>query len=59
MGKSIAYFLLAEACLSQGKVEEAKEAALESLKHARLTGAQQALGAAWRSLGQVASKLKY
>ena len=58
MGKSIANFLLAEACLSQDKMDEAREAALNALEHAENTGAQQALGAACRVLGKVASKLK-
>ena len=58
MGKSIANFLLAEACLSQGKMEEAYQAALVALEHAENTGAQQALGAACRVLGKAASTLK-
>ncbi len=56
MGKSITCFLLAEACLGQGKLEKAEQAALDALKYAKETGAQQAMGAAWRSLGKVASK---
>ncbi|MCK5793910.1 MAG: tetratricopeptide repeat protein, partial [Anaerolineales bacterium] len=58
MGKPITCFLLAEACLGQNKLDEALEAAKESLVHAELTGAQQAVGAACRVLGKVASRLK-
>jgi len=55
MGKSITCFLLAEACLGQDKLEEGEQAALDALRYAKETGAQQAMGAAWRSLGKVAS----
>ena len=56
LGLSLTYHFLAEACLGQDKNEDALEAAYQALMHARGTGAQQALGAAWRSLGKVASK---
>ncbi|TFG48780.1 MAG: tetratricopeptide repeat protein, partial [Anaerolineales bacterium] len=58
LGLSLTCHFLAEACLGQGKLEEARGAALQALAYARETGARQALGAAWRSLGKVASRVK-
>jgi tetratricopeptide (TPR) repeat protein len=47
------YRVLAEACLGQGKVEDAFEAGRKALILAKETDIQDALGAAWRILGQV------
>ncbi|NQS92417.1 MAG: tetratricopeptide repeat protein, partial [Chloroflexi bacterium] len=58
LGLSLTCHFLAEACLGQEKVDQAQEAALKALSYAMETGAQQALGAAWRSLGKVASRMK-
>jgi tetratricopeptide (TPR) repeat protein len=48
---------LAEACLGQGRVQEALEAARRSLTLAYELEVQEAMGAAWRTLGQVAAYL--
>ncbi len=55
LGKSLTNYHLAETCLSQDKTEKARQAALNALEFAKETGAQQALGAAWRALGKVAA----
>jgi predicted ATPase/DNA-binding SARP family transcriptional activator len=57
LGLSLTYCFLAEALLRQEKYQDALEAANKALKSAEETGAQQALGAAWRVLGKTASQL--
>ncbi len=56
LGLSLTYHFLAESYLGQGQVENALAAALKALEYALETGAQQSLGAAWRSLGKVSSQ---
>lgn len=52
------YRLLAEACLGQGKTQEALEAAQRALALGQTGEVQEYIAAAWRVLGQVASALE-
>ncbi len=56
LGLSLTYHFLAEAFLGQVRLEDALAAAIKALDYAQETGAQESLGAAWRSLGKVASQ---
>ncbi|MBU0494451.1 MAG: tetratricopeptide repeat protein [Chloroflexi bacterium] len=47
------YRFLAEACLGQGKVTEALDAAQQALAHGQEAGNKELIGGAWRVLGQV------
>ncbi len=49
------YAFLAEACIGQGKVEEAREAALQALSLAQESVVQEEMGRAWRALALVLS----
>jgi tetratricopeptide (TPR) repeat protein len=51
------YCFLAEACLGQGRAEEALQAAHTSLSLGEETGSQDYIGWAWRALGMVAAYL--
>jgi hypothetical protein len=51
-GLSMTYSCLANACLKQGKVEDALEPAREAVILSLQSGAQEFLGAAWRILGR-------
>jgi Predicted ATPase len=55
-GLSETYRFLAEACLYQGKVIEALEAARAALREGIATETQEFIGAAWRVLGQVTAR---
>ena len=57
LGIPLTYFFLAESLLGQGKDQDALSAAQQALESAEKTGAQQALGAAWRALGKSASRV--
>lgn len=52
-GLSDTYQILAEACLGQGKIEEALTAARQALTLGREAGVQAFIGGAWRTLGVV------
>jgi len=52
------YIFLAEACLSQGKLAEALEAAQHALALAQESENYLTLGGAWRALGQAAAAMK-
>ena len=52
-GLSETYRFLAEACLGQGKVTEALEAAQRALASGQETNMQEGIGGAWRTLGKV------
>jgi len=51
------HYFLAEACVGQGKVEEALAAARQALALGQESGEQEDIGAAWRALGLVAARL--
>lgn len=57
LGLSLTYYFLAEALLGQGRIEESLKAGSKALEQSRESGAQQALGAAWKVLGKGASQL--
>ncbi|MBN1262330.1 MAG: tetratricopeptide repeat protein, partial [Anaerolineae bacterium] len=57
-GLSETYRFLAEACLGQGKLEEALSAARRALDLAREIGYQELLGGGWRVLGACAARLE-
>jgi len=54
---SEAYSLLSEACLRQGKLADALQAAQQALPLAQGCSAQLELGRAWRALGKAAGKM--
>jgi class 3 adenylate cyclase/tetratricopeptide (TPR) repeat protein len=54
-GLSDTYQILAEACLGQGKIEEALTAARQALTLGSEAGVQAFIGGAWRTLGVVAA----
>lgn len=56
-GLAETYCFLAEACLGQGKVEEALAAARQALALGQETELQEVVAAAWRVLGLVAAQL--
>ena len=56
-GLSSAYRYLAEACLGQGKLAAALDAALQALESSRDTARPELTGRAWRVLGLVAAHL--
>jgi len=58
VGISENYRFLAEALLGQGRLEEAREAALRALELGREIENQEHIAEAWRVLGLVASRLK-
>ena len=53
-----AYSFLAEACLAQGKLEEALELARKGLELAGKSESQDDLGVVWRVLGMIAARLR-
>jgi predicted ATPase len=57
VGLSSAYRYLAEACLGQGKLAAALDAALQALERSRDTARPEPAGQAWRVLGLVAAHL--
>lgn len=58
-GLSMTNAYLANACLKQGRLEDALPAAKEAVLLAQESGAKEFLGAAWRILGKVAAQMDH